>query len=338
MARRALIRLLRVLATIAILAVTAWCASALALSPLQARAAAVVMIACGVSAALATLFGRQLFIALPLFALAVGAFAVAWSTVKPSNDRDWQPDVAVVPYATFDGDLVTIHNIRNFEYRTETDFTPRYYDKTYDLRDLDTADLIACYWMGDAIAHVMISFGFAERDFVAVSIETRKEKGESYSTVNGFFRQYELTYIVGDERDLIRLRTNYRKDPPEEVYLFRTNAPKENVRRLFLDYFKTINSLRDKPQFYNTLTTNCTTNVVMHTKVNPGGGHYSWKVLLSGYAPQYAYDRGRLDASIPFAELKQRSHINEAAHAADQDPNFSQKIRAGLPRPPAATK
>jgi hypothetical protein len=338
MARRGLILLLRVLATIAILAVTAWCAFALALSPLQARAAAIVMIACGVSAALATLFGRQLFIALPLFAVAVGAFAIAWSTVKPSNDRDWQADVAVLPYATFDGERVTIHNIRNFDYRSETDYTPRYYDKTFDLRDLDTADLITSYWMGDAIAHVMISFGFADRDFVTVSIETRKEKGESYSTVNGFFRQYELTYIVGDERDLIRLRTNYRKDPPEEVYLFRTNAPKENVRRLFLDYFKTINSLRDQPQFYNTLTTNCTTNVIMHTKVNPGGGHYSWKVLLSGYAPQYAYERGRLDASIPFAELKQRSHINDAARAADQASDFSQRIRVGLPRPPAAAR
>ncbi len=330
--------LLRVLAAIAILAVTAWCAFALALSPLRAQAAAIVMGLCGASTAIAIVFGRQLRVALPLFALAVVAFAVAWSTVKPSNDRDWQPDVAMLPYATFDGDMVTIHNIRNFDYRTETDYTPRYYDKTFDLRELDSADLITSYWMGDAIAHVMLSFGFAERDFVTVSIETRKEKGESYSTVNGFFRQYELIYIVGDERDLVRLRTNYRKDPPEEVYIFRTNAPKENVRRLFLDYFKTINSLRDQPQFYNTLTTNCTTNVVRHTKVNPGGGHYSWKVLLSGYAPLYAYERGRLDRSIPFAELKQRSHINDAAHAADQDPEFSRRIREGLPRPPTAAR
>lgn len=338
MGRRALKVLLRVLAAVAIVAVTAWCAFALALSPLQARTAAIVMGVCGASAAIAMLFGRQLRVALAVFALAVAAFAIVWSTVKPSNDRDWQTDVAVLPYATFDGELVTIHNIRNFDYRTETDFTPRYYDKTYDLRDLETADLITCYWMGDAIAHVMMSFGFAERDFVTVSIETRKQKGESYSTVNGFFRQYELIYIVGDERDLVRLRTNYRKDPPEEVYVFRTNAPKENVRRLFLDYVKTINSLTTQPQFYNTLTTNCTTNVVRHTRVNPGGGHYSWKVLLSGYAPQYAYDRGRLDQSIPFEELKQRSHVNEAAHAADRDPDFSRRIRAGLPRPPTAAR
>jgi hypothetical protein len=260
-------------------------------------------------------------------------FLVRWSAVQPSNDRDWQPDVAVLPFATFDGDLVTIHNIRNFDYRTETDYTPRYYDKTYDLRQLDSVDLIAVYWMGDAIAHIMASFGFAGRDYVAVSIETRKERGETYDTLKGFFRQYELIYIVGDERDLIRLRTNYRKDPPEDVYLYRTTAPPENVRRLFLSYLEKINSLKEHPAFYNTLTTNCTTNVLMHTKVNPGRQHYSWKVLLSGYTPLYAYELGRLDTRLPFDELKRRSHINAAAQAADQAADFSQRIRAGVPKP-----
>jgi hypothetical protein len=242
----------------------------------------------------------------------------------------------VLPFATFDGDLVTIHNIRNFDYRTETDYTPRYYDKTYDLRRLDSADIIAVYWMGEAIAHIMVSFGFAEQDFVTVSIETRKERGEAYDTVKGFFRQYELIYIVGDERDLIRLRTNYRKEPPEDAYLFRTNAPPENVRRFFLSYFKKINELKDHPEFYNTLTTNCTTNVLMHARVNPGRGAYSWKILLSGYAPLYTYERGRLDTSLSFEELKRRSHINAAAQAAEQAADFSQRIRAGVPKPVTA--
>jgi hypothetical protein len=244
--------------------------------------------------------------------------------------------VALLPFATFDGDLVTIHNIRNFEYRSETDYTPRYYDKTYDLRKLDSVDLIAVYWMGDAIAHIMASFGFADQDFVTVSIETRKERGESYDTVRGFFRQYELTYIVGDERDLIRLRTNYRKDPPEEAYLYRTNAPPENVRRLFLSYFQEINELKDRPAFYNSLTTNCTTNVLRHSRVNPGNHRYSWKILLSGYAPLYTYELGRLDTRLPFDELKRRSHINAAAQAADQAADFSQQIRVGVPRPAAS--
>jgi hypothetical protein len=269
---------------------------------------------------------------LPFAALFI-VFLIRWDGVRPSNARVWQPDVAVLPFATFDGDLVTIHNVRNFDYRSETDYTPHYYDKTYDMRQLDSADLIAVYWMGDAIAHIMVSFGFADRDFVAVSIETRKERGESYDTLKGFFRQYELIYVVADERDVIRLRTNYRKDPPEEAYLYRTNAPPENVRRLFRSYFEKVNELKDHPGFYNTLTTNCTTNVLMHTRVNPGKHAYSWKVLLSGYAPLYTYELGRLDTKMPFEELKKLSHINAAAHAADTAEDFSQRIRIGLPKP-----
>ena len=153
--------------------------------------------------------------------------------IPPRQDRDWAPEYAKPAYATINGDLVTVHNIRNFDYRTETDFTPRYYDKTFDLRKLDSADIIASYWMGDAIAHIFVSFGFDDKDFLAISVETRRERTESYSSIAGFFKQYELFYVVADERDLIRVWTNYRKDPPEDVYLYRTRAPVANVRRLF---------------------------------------------------------------------------------------------------------
>ena len=326
----------RALLVLAILGLAAWAALALYLGPLHATAWAAVVAGVGLVAAIAALLPRLRWWPLALFAAVFIAFLIRWHGVRPSNDRDWQPDVALLPFATFDGDMVTIHNIRNFDYRSETDFTPHYYDKTFDMRQLDSADLIAVYWMGDAIAHVMLSFGFAEHDFVTVSIETRKERGESYDTLRGFFRQYELIYVVGDERDLIRLRTNYRKDPPEDAYLFRTNASPENVRRLFLSYFQKINELKEQAEFYNTLTTNCTTNVLMHTRVNPGDHAYSWKVLLSGYAPLYAYEHGRLDTRLPFEELKRRSHINDAAHAADQAADFSQQIRAGLPKPAAS--
>ena len=326
----------RALLVLAILGLAAWTTLALYLGPPQSALWALAVAAVGLVAAISAVLPRLRWWPLAMFAVALIGFLVRWSSVQPSNDRDWQTDVAVLPFATFDGDLVTVHNIRNFDYRTETDYTPHYYDKTYDLRQLDSADVIAVYWMGDAIAHIMASFGFAGQDFLTVSIETRKERGETYDTLKGFFRQYELIYIVGDERDLVRLRTNYRKDPPEEAYLYRTNAPPENVRRLFLSYFQEINALRDRPAFYNTLTTNCTTNVLMHTKVNPGKQRYSWKILLSGYMPLYAYELGRLDTSLPFDELKRRSHINAAAQAADQASDFSQRIRAGVPKPPAS--
>jgi hypothetical protein len=285
----------------------------------------------GIAAAAIVLFSRRRWRAAGAFATALLLLLAWWSTIRPSNDRDWQPEVAVLPYATVDGDLVTLHNIRNFDYRTETDFTSAYYDKTFDLRRLDSADLIASYWMGPQIAHIMLSFGFAGRDYVAFSIETRKERAEEYSSVKGFFRQYELFYVVADERDAIRVRTNYRKNPPEDVYLFRVRGPLKNARRLFMEYVRKINVLKDRPEFYNTLTTNCTTNILMHTRVNPGHLAFSWKVLLSGYAPEYAYDNGRLDTGLPFDELQRRSRINEAAQAADHAPDFSWRIREGLP-------
>jgi hypothetical protein len=327
--------LLRLLLALSVLGLTAWAALALHFGPPASTAGAVAIAAVGLLGAISAARRRASRWPLVLFAAGFAGFLAVWSGVTPSNQREWQPDVAKLAHATFDGDFVTVHNIRNFDYRSETDYTPHYYDKTFDLRELDTVDLISVYWMGDAIAHIMLSFGFAGRDYLAVSIETRKEVGESYDTVRGFFRQYELVYIVADERDVIRLRTNYRKDPPEEVYLYRAVGPPENAVRLFRDYFREINALRETPEFYNSLTTNCTSNVLMHTKVNPGTRRYSWKILLSGYAPLYAYEHGRLDTSLPFEELRRRSHINAAAQAADQAPDFSQRIRAALPRPPA---
>jgi hypothetical protein len=268
--------------------------------------------------------------ALAVFAAALVLVLFAWASPTPSNDRDWQPEVAVLPHATIKGDLVTVHNIRNFDYRTETDFTPAYYDRTFDLRRLDRVDLVAVYWIGPAIAHIFLSFGFGDQH-LPISIEVRKTRSKEYSTVAGFFRQYELIYVVADERDVIRVRTNYRKSPPEDVYMFRAVAPIENGRRIFLDYMRDINALKERPRFYNTLTTNCTTVIFAHTTVNPGHMPLSWKILLSGYVPEYMYELGRVDRSLPFAELKRRSHVNAAAQAADKAPDFSQRIRVGIP-------
>jgi len=265
------------------------------------------------------------------FAAAFAVVLVWWTSIEPSNERDWQIDVAVLPYATRDGDLVTLHNVRNFDYRTEQEFVPRYDDRTFDLRDLDALDLIAVYWMGDAIAHIIVSFGFAG-EHVAMSIETRKEKGEAYSSLAGSFRRYELIYIVGDERDLIRLRTNYRR-PEELVYLYRTRARPEDARRLFLEYVDRLSQLKDRPEFYNTLTTNCTTDVWSLVRALSDQFPLDRRVLLSGYFPEYLYDLGSLDSRLPFPALKAQSLINDRAHAADQDPAFSARIREGLPQP-----
>jgi hypothetical protein len=263
-------------------------------------------------------------------------------SLEPSNERNWQTDVAVLPYATVEGDSVTVHNIRNFSYRSETDYTPAYYDKRFELAKLEGVDVVAVYWMGPAIAHVFLSFAFEGGDHLAISIETRKEKNEAYSTLKGFFRQYELYYVVADERDVIRLRTNYRHNPPEDVYVYRAAAPIENGRRLFMQYIKRINSLKSEPKFYNTLTSNCTTTIWMNTHVNQSHIPFSWKILASGYLPEYMYEQGRLDAQgRSFSVLQRNAHVNARAQAADADINFSRRIRENLestqPEPPPVT-
>ena len=251
-----------------------------------------------------------------------------WLSIQPSNDRQWQPDVAELSYATFDGNYVTVHNIRNFEYRSEFDYRRSYYDKTYDLTKLEGVDLFAVYWMGPAIAHTIVSFNFGGEDHLAVSIEARKELNESYSSIKGFFRQFELIYVVADERDLIGLRTHFRKDPPEDVYLYRLNTSKENLKPFFLDYMKTINELRVKPDFYNTLLANCTNVIWLHSRVNPNHLPFSWKILVSGYLPEYLYESGRLDQSVTFTELQQQAHINPLARKIGLSPSFSHHIRS----------
>ncbi len=265
------------------------------------------------------------------FMVFIGIFVVVlvwWFTIPPSNNRAWQPDVAVLPYATINGNMVTIHNIRNCDYRTETDYTVRHYDKTFDLSKLQSADLFLVYWGSPYIAHTMFSFGFGDGNFVCISIETRKEKGEDYSAIKGFFRQYEITYVVADERDLVRLRTNYRN---EDVYLYRLKAQPEIIRKVFLDYLREVNRLKDAPEWYNALTDNCTTALRGHTAPYNPHAKLDWRIIVNGFGDQFIYEEKILDQSLPFEKLKAVSHVNARGRAADKDPNFSQKIREGLP-------
>ena len=199
----------------------------------------------------------------------LAAFALVltwWLLMPPSNNRDWQPDLSTLSWADIAEDKVTVHNIRNSDYRTETDFTVHHYDKTFDLSKLKGVDFFVVYWGSPKIAHTMMSFDFEGQGNVCFSIETRKEKGEDYSTIKGFFRQYEIIYVVADERDLVRLRTNYREDGKgEDVYLYRLNAGPEFARKVFLSYLGEINRLKEQPQWYNALTDNCTTSIRQYT-------------------------------------------------------------------------
>jgi Domain of unknown function (DUF4105) len=263
--------------------------------------------------------------------LTVGGFALVlvwWFTLQPSNEREWQPDLAVLAYADINGNKVAVHNIRNCDYRTETDFDVRHYDKTFDLEKLRTADLYMVYWGSPLIAHTMMSFGFEGGDYLCFSIETRKEKGEGYSAVKGLFRQFELVYIVAAERDLVRLRTNYRQG--EEVYLFRLKSSPQQARVLFLDYLNRLNSLREHAAWYNAVTDNCTTGIRAQ-RAAAERAPWDWRMLVNGHGDELLYERGMITTNLPLAELKERVHINARAQAADKAADFSRQIRQGVP-------
>jgi hypothetical protein len=270
--------------------------------------------------------GRWLRIGLP-----VGGFVLVlgwWLALQPSNDRDWQPDLAVLAYADVDGNKVTVHNIRNCDYRTETDFDVRHYDKTFDLDTLRTADLYMVYWGSPHMAHTMVSFGFDGGDYLCFSIETRKEKGEGYSAVKGLFRQFELVYVAADERDVVRLRTNCRQG--EDAYLFRLKGSREQVRTFFLDYVRRLNDLKRRPEWYSALTQNCTTSIRTQRAAS-NRAPWDWRMLVNGHGDELLYERGIIATNLPLADLKQKAHVNARARAADTSADFSRRIREGIP-------
>lgn len=248
---------------------------------------------------------------------------------RPSNDRDWSPNERVLPYAEFAGDQVLVHNVRTTVYRTAEDFTPVYDDRTYDLRRLRGV------WFGvvpfsswRGVAHTFLSFEFdggPRPEFVVISVEARKERGETYHFAKGLFRQYELFYVVADERDAIRLRTNYRGDA---VYLYPIKAPPERAGALFTAMLERANRLREQPVFYNTLTRNCTNTIAQHVNsLVPGRVPFSFKVIFPGYSDRLAYDLGLIATDLPYDSIRAHFLITERARAAT-DTGFSRQIRA----------
>jgi len=253
-----------------------------------------------------------------------------WLTIKPTNNRTWQPDVAHTAWAKINGDQVTVHDVRNCEYRTEDDFTPRWDTRTVRLSQITGMDLAITYWGSPWMAHPIVSFHFADALPLCFSIETRKSVGQKYSAVRGLYRQYTLIYVVADERDSIRVRSNYRHG--EDVYLYRTLATSAEARERFLEYIQTINTLRDNPRWYNAVTTNCTTSIRTQRPRNERAP-WDWRILLNGRGDELLYERHLIaTGGLSFSELKQRSWINKLARAADQDPDFSRLIRANLPQ------
>ncbi|CTQ55332.1 hypothetical protein LP7551_03873 [Roseibium album] len=252
-----------------------------------------------------------------------------WLSIAPSNDRDWQAEVARLASARIEGDMVTIENVRDFDYSSETDITERWETRSYKLSEIKGVDLFKSHWGSPLIAHTFISWEFEQGPPLTISIETRKEVGEVYSAVRGFFRQFELYYVVSSEADLAKVRTNVRG---ETVYLYRLRGTPEEARALLLDYLKTVNELREKPAWYNALEYNCTTSIRQHIQaIVPVP--FDWRILVNGYLDEAAYEHGNINTSIPFDELREASRINERANA-DGTESYSVRIRTGLPARP----
>ena len=285
------------------------------------------MVASAGSLLLVRPMGRALAISM-LLCLGVLAW---WHSIAPSNDRDWQPDVARLPRAHINGDRIAIENVRNFDYRTQSDFTEHWETRSYDLRMLVGADMFLSYWGSPVIAHTIVSWQFADGQHLAISIETRKERNESYSAIRGFFRQYEIYYVVADERDVVRLRTTFRG---EHVYLYRLATPPDQARAVLSDYLAEINRLAEHPAWYNALLHNCTTTIRNHARHVAPENPFDWRILVNGYLDRVGYDRGTINTELPFDELRRRSNITAAAKQADQALNFAELIRERLPARP----
>jgi len=182
--------------------------------------------------------------------------------------------------------------------------------------------------MEGPVGHTFVSFIFDNAPPLCISIETRPEVGQGFDPVASLFKQFELIYVVGDERDIVGVRTNHRR---ETVYLYRLNASADDARRLLMVYLARINELADQPEFYHLLTNSCTINIIRYLNAAGREGRFDIRHLLNGLIDSYLYHSGRVDTTLPYEELRRRSQINEAAQAADGAPDFSERIRASLP-------
>lgn len=266
-------------------------------------------------------------------AVVAGAAAAigTWAALTPSNERAWVPQQARLTSAAFSDSTVRVHDVRNFSFTGSDRFTPAYYDTSYNLNKLETAWFVVVpfskRWRGPA--HTFVSFGFTDSQFVAISVEARREKGELYTPLQGLLKRFELIYVVGDERDVIGQRAAFSN---EEVYLYPIRAPRERIRQVFVEMLRRANDLRGAPEFYNTLTNNCTSNLVRHVNhVVPGKVPGGIKIMLPGYADEVAQRLGLIDTELDLEQARERFRINDRARRFIDDPLFSVRIRETSP-------
>jgi hypothetical protein len=319
------------LTSLVVLASVCWAALALGYrlpGPALLRYAAVSLWLLLALLALLLAWRRRALLGLGGYALGFALLLVWWNAIAPSASRDWSPDVANLATGRVEGDTLLMDQVRDFAWRSDDDYQVRWQAQRYDLAALQSVDLLTSYWGMPAIAHVLVSFGFGDGRFLTFSVEIRKERGESYSSVAGFFKQYELSIIAAEERDIVAVRTNVRG---EDDYLYRVNLPREEIRQLLLSYIDQANQLQRRPRWYNSATANCTTLVFQMMQRIVDGLPLDYRLLLSGYLPEYVMERGGLEPGLSLEQLRERGRITERAKQAAGRADFSRAIRQGVP-------
>ena len=255
-----------------------------------------------------------------------------WNSQRPIGDRDWAVGMAVLPRVEIDGDRICIRDFRNFDYDGAGNPLPRYEDRTFDLSKLESVDYFLCRLSGPLVAHTLVSFGFQDGQFLAVSVEARRDRGQAYSPFRGLFHAYELMFVLGDERDIIRVRTNVYK---ESVKMYRVHLAPMYMRQLLLDYVEQANLLLDRREWYNSLLSNCTTNLFYHRN-RQVQGWFKLGVFVNGLSARTLFHLGLLGKGSSFRELVARSEIRELGLEADNASDFSQRIRTRIVELPSA--
>lgn len=284
-------------------------------------------------ATIAALGSRWAFSAIAVFAAAFLGITIWWSTIIPEASADWAPDVARQVTGSVHGNRLTLADVRDFEWKSKTEFTERWTTRSYDLDKLHGVDLFMSYWSGTKIAHVMLSFGFEGGEQLAWSIEVRRPVGGAFSPLADLFKSNPLVILAADERDVVGVRSNVRG---EDVQIYRLRASPEQARLLLLEYVADANALAKSPEFYNSITTNCTTTIVKMMRIAGDKVPFDWRLIVNGYLPDYAYDRGAVDTALPLARLREVAHIDKRARAVGLTPEFSKAIRVGVPVPGVA--
>ena len=323
-------RLLRILVLAALVLACAWATAALWVDvPGGTAVAGTLATVFALASALVLLKLRPWTRKAAVLALLFAMVASWWFSIPPGNNREWQSDVARLPKASLDGSKVTIENVRDFDPREDGSYVENWVTRQYDLDKVVGVDLFLSYWGPVHISHTIVSWEFSDGQHLAVSIETRKEVGESYSAVLGFFRQYEIYYVVAEERDLVGVRARQRG---EQLYLYRTRASAQRARALLEDYLREINTLARQPKWYNALTHNCTTTIQHHTEHIGQGSAWDWRILANGHLDELLYERGSVDTSLPFEQLRELSDVTfRAKQSAPDAEAFSRQLRVGLP-------